>query len=262
MNNTRDAPDPVLLPSDPSTGEPLAPRTQPGYYPKFSTLSQSAYWEDATRDVVQTRVEAPPSRKFFSEDEWSFWTLVFNHLIPQTDRAADRQIPVIAPLDHRLFTNQTVGYRYANMPPDREVYRIGIHAINQEAEQRYGGTFPNLPHLQQDLVLQAIRDGKPEGAPDIWKKMSVHRFWQMLMGDAIDGYYAHPWSWDEVGFGGPAYPRAYTRLERGEPEPWEVREKRYAWASPVSSVSDQTESNAHLHLEADQFGPASTKGTS
>ena len=42
------------------------------------------------------------------------------------------------------------------------------------------------------------------------------------MQDALEGYYAHPWAWDEIGFGGPAYPRAYTRLERGEPEPWEV----------------------------------------
>ena len=46
----------------------------------------------------------------------------------------------------------------------------------------------------------------------------------MIMSDAIDAYYAHPWAWDEIGFGGPAYPRAYTRLERGEPEPWEVEE--------------------------------------
>ena len=47
--------------------------------------------------------------------------------------------------------------------------------------------------------------------------------------DALEGYYAHPWAWDEIGFGGPAYPRAYTRLERGEPEPWEVEERRYEW---------------------------------
>jgi hypothetical protein len=80
----------------------------------------------------------------------------------------------------------------------------------------------------------------------------VHRFWQLIMGDAIDAYYAHPWAWDEVGFGGPAYPRAYTRLERGEPEPWEVEEKRYEWLAPEAAVSDEVESAAHIHTEADQ----------
>lgn len=262
MNTRETAVDPVLRPRDPKTGEALEPRRQPGYYPGFSTLSQSAYWDDATREAVETRAEDPPSRKFFTEAEWRFWTAVFDHLIPQTDRTADRQIPITARVDHRLFINQTVGYRYASMPQDREVYRIGIDAIDQESQARYRGDFLSLPHLQQDLVLQALHDGKPEAAPEIWKKMSVHRFWQMIVSDAIDAYYAHPWSWDEIGFGGPAYPRAYTRLERGEPEPWEVREKRYTWAAPTSCVSDQVESAAELHLESDQFGPASMKRSS
>ena len=58
----------------------------------------------------------------------------------------------------------------------------------------------------------------------------MHRFWVLLVQDCVDAYYSHPWAWDEIGFGGPAYPRAYMRLERGEPEPWEVEEKRYDWA--------------------------------
>ena len=121
------------------------------------------------------------------------------------------------------------------------VYEIGITAIDRESEQRYSGKFLLLPHLQQDLVLKAIHDGKPEAAADIWKKMSVHRFWQMIMSDAIDAYYAHPWAWDEIGFGGPAYPRAYTRLERGEPEPWEVEETRYDWLAPATAVSHEVD---------------------
>jgi len=31
------------------------------------------------------------------------------------------------------------------------------------------------------------------------------------------------------------------RLERGEPEPWETRERRYVWHAPASSVSDTYE---------------------
>ena len=37
-------------------------------------------------------------------------------------------------------------------------------------------------------------------------------------------YYAHPYAWDEIGFGGPAYPRGYFALNNGAPEPWEPRE--------------------------------------
>jgi hypothetical protein len=74
------------------------------------------------------------------------------------------------------------------------------------------------------------------------------------MQDAIEAYYAHPWAWDEIGFGGPAYPRAYTRLERGEPEPWEVEEQRYEWDAPPYAVSDTTEAAHQLHTESLQNG--------
>jgi hypothetical protein len=230
--------DSALCPRDPATQEPLAPRSQPGYYAGFSTLSQSPFWDDATRKVVKNRVDQPPQRRFFSEQSWAFWTAVFAHLIPQTDRTPDRQIPIVEVLDDRLHRNETVGYRYEDMPQDRAVYQIGVEAIDREAEHCYGGKFLVLPYRQQDLVLEAIQRGKPEAAPEIWKGMSVTRFWQLIMGDAIDAYYAHPWAWDEIGFGGPAYPRAYTRLERGEPEPWEVEERRYEWLAPVVAVSD------------------------
>ncbi len=242
--------DSALLPRNPDTMEALPPTSQPGYYPGFSTLSQSPFWDDATRNVVDKRVKQPPPRKFFSEDAWSFWTAVFEHLVPQYDRTSDRKIPLIPMLDERLAANRTVGYRYEDMPKDRVVYEIGIEAIDGEAEQRYGGKFLLLPYRQQDEVLKAIAQGKTQAAPHIWKEMSVRRFWQMIMTDAIDAYYAHPWAWDEIGFGGPAYPRAYTRLERGEPEPWEVEEKRYEWLPPTMTVSgeiDTTEDEDQAH---------------
>lgn len=240
------------LPRDVKTGEPKTPRRQPGYYPGFSTLSQSPFWDEATRKVVTDRVDSSPPRKFFSEEEWKFWKVVFDHLVPQTDRTPDRQIDLIGPLDHRLHINQTVGYRYDTMPQDREAYRLAMEAIDKEAQHHHGKDFLLLDYHQQDLVIEAIHDGEPKAAVDIWNKMSVHRFWQLMMGDAIDAYYAHPWAWDEIGFGGPAYPRAYTRLERGEPEPWEVEEQRYEWLAPESAVSDDVELVARQHTEADQ----------
>lgn len=239
MKAAANATDPALLPRDPETNEAIPPMQQPGYYPGFSTMSQSPFWDETTRDVIDKRVEHPPARSFFTEEAWTFWTAVFAHLIPQTDRTAERQIPLIPMLDERLAKNKTVGYRFEDMPHDRVVYHIGIEAIDKEAEHRYGGRFLLLPQLQQDTVLQAIAKGKPEAAPEIWKSMSIKRFWQMIMADAIDAYYAHPWAWDEIGFGGPAYPRTYTRLERGEPEPWEVEEKRYDWLPPAMAVSGE-----------------------
>ena len=252
MMNPNEAPDTTLLPRDDATGEPLPQTDAPGYYPGYSTLSQQSFWDEATRDVVTMRVEQTPSIRYFSAVQVRFWRAVFDHLIPQHDRTPERRIPLVEPLDRRLYQNRGIGYRYESMPPDREAYRLGEQAINEESRERFGGDFVDLPQRQQDLILKAIHDGKPKAAGSIWKHMSVGRYWQMLMQDAIETYYSHPWAWDEIGFGGPAYPRAYTRLERGEPEPWEVEPQRYEWLAPRYSVSDTTEVTHHLHLESDQ----------
>jgi len=68
----------------------------------------------------------------------------------------------VAVLDHRLATNQTAGYRYESMPPDRVVYEIGIEAIDLEAEHRYRGKFLMLPYAERDRVLQAIDMAGPK----------------------------------------------------------------------------------------------------
>lgn len=255
--------DPTLRPRDPRTGEALPETPQPGYYPGYSTMSQSAFWDAATRLVITRRLEPSQPFRFFTLEQARFWTAVFDHILPQTDRSPERRIPILVPLDQRLFENRTAGYRFEGMPHDREIYGdVGIRAVDAEAQSRYRGNFLHLPHLQQDIVLQAIHDAKPAGGDDIWRYMSVHRFWQLLTSDAVDGYYSHPWAWDEIGFGGPAYPRAYMRLERGEPEPWEVEERRYKWDAPQASVSDEVQDASHHHTEAlqHQHKPGAARG--
>ncbi len=248
-----------LLPRDRHTGQPLPPRQQPGYYPGFSTMSQKKYWERATRQTLERRVDETPERKFFTEAEFRFWTVVFEHLLPQTDRTLDRRIPLVAPLDARLAKNETDGYRYENMPEDRVAYRIGIEAIQAEAAAQFDGDFLGLTYRQQDLVLEALHEGKPRSGSRIWKQMAVDRFWELIVTDAIKAYYAHPWSWDEIGFGGPAYPRAYMRLEHGEPEPWEINEVRYEWEPPAASVSGRVQNTTEGESDAGQKNRSAAK---
>jgi hypothetical protein len=137
-----------------------------------------------------------------------------------------------------LAKNEISGYRFEDMPDDRDAYRLGIQAIELTAQSKYGKSFPELPPIKQDTILKSIHDGEKWAAHDIWERMSIDRFWHLLVQDCVAAYYAHPWAWDEIGYGGPAYPRAYTRLEGGLPEPWEVDEQRYGWKAPESSLSD------------------------
>ncbi len=230
---------PDHLPIDPTTRQPLPPRAQPGYYPGFNTLAQQNFWDETTRRVVQERVYNVPPIRFFNTQELHLMWAVTNRILPQDDRDQAHQIPIVNYIDARLYSNKIDGYRYEDMPPDQEAHRLGLVAIEAIAQHLHQQPFVELGPRQQDEVLKTIHDGKPPSAPEIWQRMSVLRYWQLLVQDAIEGYYSHPFAWDEIGFGGPAYPRGYMRQQNGEPEPWEVAEERYAWDAPPNSLSGE-----------------------
>jgi hypothetical protein len=213
-------------------------RRQPGYYPGYSTLSQRAYWDAATRTEVENRVYNVPQIRFFTQEELPLITAVCDRIIPQDDRLPEWRIAVVNYIDERLFENKISGYRYEDMPPDGEAHRLGLQAIDKTASEIHGRAFIELDRRSQELILKSIHDGQKLAAHDIWARMSIERYWQLLVGDCVTAYYSHPWAWDEIGFGGPAYPRAYMRLEGGMPEPWEVDEQRYEWSAPPDSISD------------------------
>lgn len=227
------------LPIDPQSGAPLAPRAHPGYYLGFSTLAQQEFWDDATRTVVLQRVNEPPPIRFFTPDEARLMQAVIDRILPQDDRDDQHKIPILNMIDDRLFHNRIDGYRYEDMPPDTEAHRLGLRAIDTIAREEYGDGFIDLSPDRQERILQTIHDCRPPAAHDIWAKMNCQRYWMLLVQDCIEGYYAHPWAWDEIGFGGPAYPRGYMRLEHGLPEPWEAEERRYDWSGPGWAISNE-----------------------
>lgn len=226
---------------DSRSGKPRAPRKQPGYYPGYSTLSQRKFWDAATRHEIEQRIYNVPEIRFFTPDELPLMAAVCDRILPQDDRLPEFRIPVVNYIDERLFNNEIEGYRYDNMPDDREAHRLGLKAIDATAWAIHGQCFRNLDPLKQDFLLKSIHDGKELAARDIWSRMSIDRYWHLLVQDCVTAYYSHPWAWDEIGYGGPAYPRAYTRLEGGLPEPWEVDEQRYEWDAPPNSISDAYE---------------------
>jgi hypothetical protein len=209
-------------PTHPDTGKPLPQRDQPGYYRGFSTLAQQGYWDAATRALIQERIGQSKPLRFFTADQASTMLAVVERILPQEDRTEARRIPILPGIDHRLATNKIDGYRFEDMPSDQEAYRLAVRAFEAMAQELHGQIFHGLSITQQEEILKSIHDGKPSAARDLWEQMNVERFWSMLVSDCASVYYAHPWAWDEIGFGGPAYPRGYMRLEDGEAEPWEV----------------------------------------
>jgi hypothetical protein len=100
-----------------------------------------------------------------------------------------------------------------------------LEGLDQTSQALFAKDFRELAGEQQDQVLERIRAGDPPG--DAWMQLPAKRWWIYVALRQITGvYYSHPFAWDEIGFGGPAYPRGYAALSFGHAEPWEAREVR------------------------------------
>lgn len=194
-------------------------------YPGYRVLDQQEHWDEATRQVILRRVYQVPRIQYFDPHEFETLQALSDRILPQTDRSEAERIPIAPWIDHRCSNHTIDGWRFDNMPPEHEAWRLGLRGIDEVAVTRHGRQFVALDPAEQDEVMRTIASGQPPG--DVWQRLPARRFWVFLVVRQVAAiYYAHPTAWDEIGFGGPAYPRGYFALNHGYPEPWEVREVR------------------------------------
>ncbi len=195
----------------------------PQRFPGYDVLEKwdSPSWNKQTRDVIKDRLENVPERNFFSEQEWNTLQAICDRLIPQPDRA-DTPVPITPFIDWKLHRNQGDGYRFENMPPMREAWRRGIAAVDAESRARHGTGFGELADNLKDATLRAIQHGDVRS--DAWHDLPAKKFFEIMLRQVANIYYAHPAAWNEIGFGGPASPRGYVRLGFDRRDPWEAIE--------------------------------------
>ena len=192
-------------------------------YPGSDILSQRGHWDDATRRVVLDRVHNVPPYRYFGPHQRATLEALCARVIPQDHRTPDRQVPLAPWIDARCHSRAEDGFRFDNMPPNNVAWDWGLEGLDQTARELFGCRFVDLEGDRQDEVLRTIRAGRPPG--EVWGRLPAERWWTFVAVRQITGaYYAHPFAWDEIGFGGPAYPRGYSALNFGAPEPWEARE--------------------------------------
>lgn len=195
-----------------------------GRFPDYDVLEQVDHWDEVTRRVVLERVESVPEIRFFAMDEVETLTAFADIVLAQD---AEPRIPVMAYVDQKLFNGERDGYRYFDMPDDDETWRRVARGLEEEARRRGHDRFALLPVDRQLEVCRGFANGKlHRGA---WDTLNVSRAWSVVMRYLLQAFYSHPWAWNEIGFGGPAYPRGYSRfgsphLQSAERETWEGKE--------------------------------------
>ena len=211
-----------------------------GRYPDYDVLEQQDHWDEATRRVVLARVHDVPEIRFFDAAELATLT-AFADLVLAQD--SDPYIPVMAFVDEKLFGGTLDGYRYFDMPDDPDVWRLVARGLDEEARRRGAARFALLGLETKLEVCHRFANGRLHGG--VWETLNVSRAWSLVMRYLTQAFYAHPWAWNEIGFGGPAYPRGYARF--GSPHlPGAERE---TWEGEEAYVRDPVSDNRERGLE-------------
>jgi gluconate 2-dehydrogenase subunit 3-like protein len=214
LRGSKEQADPYDLPRQRSGKTPQ----MHGRYPDYDVLEQAGAWDEPTRAVVFARVDDVPEREFFTAAEAATLGLFCDDLLAQD---SEPRIPVLAFVDAKHAAGKTEGYRYADMPPDSETWRLVARGLD-EAAGGGAGAYADTDSEARERILDAFSSGDLEGG--VWAELDVSRAWSVVTRDALSAFYAHPWAWNEIGFGGPAYPRGYARMGVGVSEAWEGEE--------------------------------------
>jgi hypothetical protein len=183
-------------------------------FPGYDVVARKHTWDAVTRDVVLARLAPTAARRFFSVEEEVACRPLLDRLLAQDEP----HVPMFELIDARLSERETDGWRHDDMPEDTDAWKLSLAALDQDAVARHDCRFVDLGSDDQRDLLESIRTA------DDWHALPASRVWNLWMRYACAAFYSHPWAWNEIGFGGPAYPVGYQNIGLDKREHWEVRE--------------------------------------
>lgn len=172
-----------------------------------------------TRDALRARLAPAAAPRFLTEAEFATLAAACARLLPQSG------VEIAPEIDARLAAGTSDGWRYDALPPDGEAYRRGMAGLDQTARATFGAPFAQLTPDGQDTVLLAVQGDTAAG--EIWQAMPAKRFFEELLAEATEVFFAHPLAHEAIGYAGMADAPGWTRIglnEREDREPAALRD--------------------------------------
>ncbi|QIG80235.1 gluconate 2-dehydrogenase subunit 3 family protein [Stakelama tenebrarum] len=209
-------------------------------FPDYHVLAKrdTASWNAQTGAVVDARLAKDPPEGVLSDRQRQTLARVIDRIVPQPEHRPP--VNTLALVMGKIAANGSDGFRHHQLPETRRAWERGLDAVDAEACVRHGSGFAFLSDDQADAVLCAVEKGEVE-APE-WQDLPAGLFWSWrLIPDIVSAYYAHPSAWSAMGFGGPASPRGYVRLQANRRDPWEAAERDDQAPSPAEARNHHAE---------------------
>ncbi len=207
------------MPFRPATQRAITPQGR-GRFPGFDVLDQVHTWDDVTAGVVLARLTLPNMLSFFTPEEVAVAQPMLDLLLAQD---CEPRVPVLPLIDSRLATGETDGWHYDDMPEDGQAWRDTLAHLDKDAYRHHGIGYAELTSAEQARLLQNVADLADGGGS--WRGLTASHVWSLWTRYANAAFYSHPWVWNEIGFGGPAYPRGYLNPGINAREKWETTDR-------------------------------------
>jgi gluconate 2-dehydrogenase gamma chain len=176
----------------------------------------------ATAKALTDRLQMRATPVFFEETDYHLLSIICDRLLDQSPE--NRMVNIAAFIDERLAKGRSGGWRFDHMPPDYEMYRKGLKGLDETAGVLYSVTFNQLTTNEQNAVLQALQEGTARGI--IWEEMSSVTFFEELLAEATEIFYAHPLAQEEIGYAGMADAYGWQKIGLNEREAIEPKEQQ------------------------------------
>lgn len=190
-------------------------------YPSFDLLKYQDEWDPHTREIVLKRLGSFDQPKVLKDIEVDLIKIIASHLV--YDDRHDLLAYMVHHIDQKLTAKMGESQRKPTIPPEKQLIQEGLTAINNYAKGSYHQSFTELTTDQQFSILSSLQEGQIKPLPG-WDKEKQQALFKKLSSEIISAYFSHPIVWSEIGYGGPAYPRGYVRVEQGLTDPWEARQ--------------------------------------
>ncbi|MGI8880228.1 MAG: gluconate 2-dehydrogenase subunit 3 family protein [Jatrophihabitans sp.] len=178
-----------------------------GRYPDYDVMSAADTWDHATKKVVLARLDALGPLRFFTAEEDPTLRAFCDTVMAQD---GEPRVPVAEFVDDKLAAGRLDGYQYADMPDDRDTWRITLAGLDHTAIAHSAAGFAAGDAATREAIIDDFAHARLAGGP--WEQVDVAHAWSVCLRSVLTGFYSHPWAWNEIGFGGPAYPRGFMRL--------------------------------------------------
>ena len=165
-------------------------------------LLESDFVTEPTRRALNERFDFDKNYapQFFDWKEFDTLEAICDALAPS------KVVPcgfVAREIDKRLFENKGNGWRYDEMPPDGETYRIALPIFDQTARRIFAADFAAITNEQRIEIVRKMRDGDGDKMfGEISPKFPVTRFFEEIFAEFVELFYSHPLVLEEIGYVG------------------------------------------------------------